>query len=505
MTEDDEHSQARHTLTFGFAPELTPLLTEHPALKAALAHSLPEHVQSTCHDTPDGQLARNGLTLIVCRSDGHPYQILTWDEKDAGPFPGSRTGRRVREGEYPTPALFTGTVAEHPDIAGRLQPLWTAHIQRNRGLLATPAHVITLALDVDMLCAGRAKEAIHELTLELQEGSPAALYRLGLELQTLPLWLTNETLSLRGAMLRTGRAPASVKARSPKLRRHTKEENAFRDIVRAGLGALRANQPAAAHGNAEGVHQMRIAIRRLRTVLKLFEPDLEPLGMAQWNVPLQNLGRVLGEARDWDVFCSETLAAQDAVLKDTAWGQAFRQQAEEKRALAHEALRHVFHSSSFTTLLLGMTLWVEEEGSLLEGGRSTDSLSARAPHLLDRMARKTHRRGRHIKRLSDEELHALRKSLKKLRYSAENFGALFPSRAVKLYLKQCKRIQDLFGAYNDAVVMAALTERLCRDDPQLEAARGLFGSDSETRRHNILRHLPAAWRTFSDAPLFWRC
>src|SRR5687767_9632189 len=73
----------------------------------------------------------------------------------------------------------------------------------------------------------------------------------------------------RGYRLRTGQAPAARKAPDLDLNRDIGVPGAFQEIVAAGLGHLLANQPAAAAGDPEGVHQMRVAIRRLRTALAL--------------------------------------------------------------------------------------------------------------------------------------------------------------------------------------------------------------------------------------------
>ena len=77
----------------------------------------------------------------------------------------------------------------------------------------------------------------------------------------------------------------------------------FRRIIDGVLAHLMANQPAAVAGDIEGVHQMRVAIRRLRAALVLFRPRLEPHAEARLTEALRSLGRIFGEARDWDVFC----------------------------------------------------------------------------------------------------------------------------------------------------------------------------------------------------------
>ena len=108
--------------------------------------------------------------------------------------------------------------------------------------------------------------------------------------------------------------------------------DAFRNIVRAALARLLANQPAAAAGVVEGVHQMRIAIRRPWACLALSQPHLEADAVERFTTELRRLGQVLGEARDWDVFCMETLSdAVEEGVSETCT-QALRALAEAEQA-----------------------------------------------------------------------------------------------------------------------------------------------------------------------------
>ena len=75
-----------------------------------------------------------------------------------------------------------------------------------------------------------------------------------------------------------------------------------------------ANIAATLHGAPEALHQIRSAVRESRAVLQLFEPHLDTAGMESFNTRLRRLGEILGEARDWDVFCLETLSAAMADL-----------------------------------------------------------------------------------------------------------------------------------------------------------------------------------------------
>ena len=77
----------------------------------------------------------------------------------------------------------------------------------------------------------------------------------------------------------------------------------------SALRHLIANVGPAKRGDAEGVHQIRVAVRRLRAALALFEPHLHPATLSGLNDELRRFGSIFGQARDWDVFVLETLPA----------------------------------------------------------------------------------------------------------------------------------------------------------------------------------------------------
>jgi CHAD domain-containing protein len=351
-------------------------------------------------------------------------------------------------------------------------------------------------------------ETVSELELELRDGTLAPLYRLALDLHArVPLTIGPESKAARGYRLRTGRAPAARKAPDLDLDRNVGAPEAFREIVAARLGHLLANQPAAAASDPEGVHQMRVAIRRLRTALVLFGPRLEPHVAARFETELKRLGQVLGDARDWDVFCLDTLPKAMDGAPGAGWGHLLREAAEAERRAAHRRVEEELGRPALTGFVLGMAAWVEDGSArpvLLGDKRISRRLVKLAPALLDRVAGKAARRGKRIGRRSDEELHALRKSLKKLRYGADDLAGLYGRKAVERYLRGCKELQELLGRMNDAAVAGVLAEQLSAGDrADLAPAVGTLAGWGERRRDEARQRLPGAWATFRKASPFW--
>jgi inorganic triphosphatase YgiF len=270
------------------------------------------HEVTTYFDTPDFALAENGLSLRVRQNGARRLQTVKL--RGAGQTIAAQRGEWEWPIEQDTPDL--GRLAETPahTIVGdltskKVAAIFVTDIHRTVRVLRIDEHTTAeAALDEGTITAGAASEAVSELELELRAGTLAPLYRLVLDLHaTVPLTVAPESKADRGYRLRTSRPQAARKAPSLDLDRDIGVPAAFQEIIAAGLGHFVANQPAAAAGDPEGVHQMRIAIRRLRTALVLFEEHLEPHTTQRFQTELKHLGRVLGKARDWDVFCLDTV------------------------------------------------------------------------------------------------------------------------------------------------------------------------------------------------------
>jgi triphosphatase len=253
---------------------------------------------------------------------------------------------------------------------------------------------------------------------------------------------------------------------------------------------------------------MRVAIRRLRTALVLFESHLEPHVTERFEAELKRLGQVLGEARDWDVFCLDTLPeAMDNTPAAAGWEHLLREAAETERRAAHRRVEEELGGPVLTGFVLGTAAWIEEgtaRPTLLDDKGMRQRVAKLAPELLDRVAAKVVQRGKRLGRRSDEELHALRKSLKKLRYSVDDLAGLYRRKAVKAYLRGCKELQKLLGSMNDAAVAGKLANELSAGDRAgLAPAVGALATWSERRRDKARNDLSAAWATFRKASPFW--
>lgn len=272
---------------------------------------------------------------------------------------------------------------------------------------------------------------------------------------------------------------------------------------KAARGYRLANQSAGLADDATGVHQMRIAIRRLRAPLVLFQPFLEPQATDLFQDELRRIGRVFGEARDWDVFCLQILPDVLESQHDAGWRDLLLAPARAAQAGAHASFAEEVRSPAFTRLVLGLAAWAEEI-------RLPDNPKSQRPNRrpVSRPARPSGGKGGAAwptdPHRSETGLHALWKSLKKLRYGIDFLRPVFHPEPLKSYLHDCKKLQQTLGDINDTVTATALAERLVKGKRlDLAPAVGVLADQLRQRRNDALNHLAKRWDAFSDQPNFW--
>ena len=469
------------------------------------------HLVTTYFDTPDKLLDRAGLTLRVRRSG----TIRTQTVKSRASGHGVANNRREWEWRIgqdkpdvrrlaKTPALAVTAAA----IKDKLGPVFVTDIRRTTWLIHLDDNtVVETAIDEGSIAAGSAREPVSELELELKAGGIGPMYRLAAELQALvPLWISPESKAARGWHLRTGQAEGGQLAQTPKLNHLVQAAVGFHEILGGTLGHLMANIGATLRGDPEGLHQMRIAIRESRAVLQLFERHLDAAVTERFNTGLRRVGEIFGAARDWDVFCLETLPAAMADLPGERL-EDLNLVAEVKRQFAHAVVADCVRGHAFTAMVLDLAIWTETgatQPSTVGDKRMGKRLSILAPLLLERVADKAKRRGRHAARLSVSKRHGLRKSLKKLWFDVESLAGLYHPNAVRVYRSRCDAVEEILGVANDAVVTRRLARSLVSAiRPDLAKPMRALMRWSQRRGQKALKGLKPALKDFRAAPPFW--
>lgn len=504
-----ELSSAETELKLALSPSVAEAVFSVPVfMQRRSGEPKSQRLVSTYYDTPGKDLARRGVTLRIRQEDNKRTQTL----KATG-----EAGVANSRGEWEWPVESDkpdlGVVRDAPiasllaDVSeDRLEPAVVTDVVRTTQTLEVDGDVVEAALDLGSIKAGEAKEDIRELELELREGAPVSLYRLALELNSaVPFDIEVESKAARGFRLREGSPPRASKPSPMRLNSDDPAIEALRTIVEETLGHLLANQPAALAGDPEGVHQVRIAVRRIRSALRLFSPHLELHGTRLFEGELRRGGRTIGEARDWDVFCYEILPRVCETPKARKFAGMMRAPAEARRGAAHEHCVRQLQDPSFRALVLGLAAWIEGSDQVGDKVLKRD-IKDLAGKLLDRLDAKAAKRGRAVRPDAEaSELHPLRKSLKKLRYSIEFLESIAPPKKPKQFLRRLKKLQDALGEINDAAMATRLAEGLA-SDKHLELAPSVAAiSWSQARAaRGAMKALAKSWRAYCDEPRFWR-
>jgi inorganic triphosphatase YgiF len=413
---------------------------------------------STYYDTPDHALARRGSSLRVRR---HGRKFVQTVKTARTPGENSLTRGEWEDrvsGERPDPrAAQTGGFLS-PEIAGQLRPLFRTEVSRlTIDLVSAPATRIEAAIDRGRICDGAdtPPEPISEVELELKSGAPTALYDVALKLlEVAPLRLERRSKAERGYRL-AARRPGPMKAVhavSVDLHSGLTGETVMRRVGHACLDHLICNEDAVLAGDVDGIHQMRVAVRRFRAILSAFAPLL-PGEQRRWaSDELRWFADVLGETRNLDVFASELLPARAALPVASEFDRLSRA-AEQRRRVAHAGVIKAISSIHYTQALLGLLRWLDsEDWNLPDATMLCEPIEVLAPMLLDRCRTQAIKRSKDFARQSAKKRHRLRIALKKLRYAAELLGGLYDAIETRQFIQRLKRLQDDLGRANDVRV-----------------------------------------------------
>jgi len=495
---------------------------------AAFSASAPQALESRYFDTADRRLRARGVALRVRRVEGGFVQTLK-AKTEAG---GAHTVRGEWECRVAgmTPELDRIGDAQALERLGlvlpeELQPVFTTRVERHLVLVeqavpGSPPAIIEVAFDAGTITAGELAEPIAELELELKAGPTQGLYRLLRELrQWAPVTIAVADKAQRGYRLATGEPPAASRASKPDLDPALSVSEAIGCVLDNCLGQWLQNVAAARDGrDIEGVHQLRIAVRRARSALALFAAAIEPDERQRWNGRLKAVLQATGPARELDVLLAETLpeCAGGLADLDVAAAEAVRRRASVARAEAYAAVRDHLAGREHADLVLDLADWLAFEG-WSDGATAARAAALDSPvvDLARRLLEKRHKRvrklGRHFAELDDAARHEVRLALKKLRYGVEFVGGLFPGKAAKRYAKAAAALQDVLGRLNDQaetrrLLLAIRPETggqpsLGRLD--LERGIGLIVGYQARGLETERRAAAAAWDDFVEQKPFW--
>ncbi|MEO8411016.1 MAG: CHAD domain-containing protein [Propionivibrio sp.] len=441
---------------------------------------------NTYYDTPEHDLARRGIALRL-RRQGWAVWLMTVKGGTAGA--GGLAQRS--EWEAPTqPGVFDFGIVTDAGLRGflearqaRLQPVFTTDFTRTAWQIERAGALVEVALDRGKISADDPpardsgerlprSEPLCEVELELVAGdAPDALFELAIEFaREVPLHPEIASKAERGYALADRSLRQPLKGFASPVNEKMSPVDAFRAIALACLSQLQRNEAGAiAGGNPEYVHQARVAIRRLRSALKLFAPVLSPPFVGVYSPRWRELASQLGGARDWDVFLDETLAPLEEAFPGDPDLAQLRARSEKIKARAQIAAGKALTQPLYSQLLLAFAaalFRVEPPTIAAHGKLSGVSMRKFARRRLSKRASMIAALVAEHGKMNAERRHELRIAFKKLRYAIEFFAPLLPGKPLEKYQASLSRIQDLLGILNDQVSASRLIKQMHpKDDP----------------------------------------
>lgn len=242
---------------------------------------------------------------------------------------------------------------------------------------------------------------------------------------------------------------------------------------------------------AIGIHQTRVALRRLRAAFTIFRPAVGGPRVRSLSAEAKWLAGECAPARDLHVFLTESVEQVPPPVKRIA----------TRLAAAHlQRARAALSGARYAAFDRDLAAFAAERhaavGRLDEFGR----------RVLESRHAKVLRRGRALGKLDEERLHRLRIAIKKLRYAATYLAPAFASADAKPYIDATVRLQGALGALNDrAAARQMLADLATAARPTEDIARPLKvlarqAASGEKRRR---RRLERAWKEFRKAGRFW--
>lgn len=428
------------------APELS--LPEGYALLPGRSSAVSRH----WYDTFDRRLLSAGLELYVevegsrgravAGPLGRPGASAPWD----GP---ARSFPDVLRPDDLAPAV--GAVVLDRAGPRALVQLMTARVQLEDHRVVDPEEKTVCRVVVETATTPGAGESVRNLTAAALRGYESETAEVASALETGHVHLLPALLDAVGALEAAGSG-----APGRDLRPDLPAPTALVSILRHLLETVQANVPGTLAGwDQEFLHDLRVAVRRGRTALKLAREVLPEAPRAALAVELKWLGDETTPARDLDVNIEDFPALEAAAVAEELRDDIapFTALLVQRGEAAHRQLGSALRSPRFRRLM------AESLAPLLPGDAAgAQPTTAELAHRrLDETFGRVMKRGKRIDESTpDEAVHDLRKRAKELRYTIEFFSGLLPGDEAGPLVKDLKGLQDVLGTFNDTVVQRAL-------------------------------------------------
>jgi triphosphatase len=500
-------------------------LTRSSLLKgAATAREKPATQVSTYFDTDKLKLRKKGLSLRVRRIGRRYVQTIKQETGERAALLDRNEWEHPVRGKQPDLEAAQDT-ALGPLLTKKLRrslkPVFETRVRRSVYPIHSGDSEIELTIDKGKIEAGEESAPLCEVELELKRGQSAELFKLARALaDQVPVELAVTSKAERGYALVAAEQCKPIKAAPVALTPDMSRQAAFQAVARGCLHQLVGNVPAMRRGDPEGLHQMRVALRRLRAAISLFADMLLDPQTEERKAEFKWITGELGPARELDVFIRGVVKPAVDGKPNGAGVTVLTRELQEKREEAFARAVAAIESARFRALVLDTAAWTEtgdwtRNADDLAQALREQPISVTAVAQLKKRWKKILKNGARLDGLDPQRRHRLRIQAKKLRYASEFFAGVFPgkkaARRRQDFLAGLEKLQDALGDLNDIAVHENLTERIAeapdgkrrRGRARKAFAAGRLSGREEARIASVLKDAERAYDAFAEAKPFW--
>ncbi len=476
-------------------------------------------------DTPKLKLRRRRIAIRIRHAGKRRLQTIKTERGGAnGAFTRQEWERPIR-GNTPDLRLAMHTAlgplaTKH--LQRKLEPIFETVISRATFPIHSGGADLELAIDRGQIRAhgGHGREAVSEIEIELKQGDAAELARVAKRLaRSIPLAYGPRSKADRGYALSAGEAQTAVHAADIDLDARLSTGDAFQVIGLACLDHALSNDRAARAGDAEGIHQMRVGLRRLRAAISVFKEMVQGPATETVKAELKWLTRQLSPARDLDVLIEERVRPLRKAAPIAAEAGLLERRLGARRSAGREKVRTALVSRRYRAAGLNTALWLADgawrrsEDALVVARRERAAVEFAAEALARRcgkILKKAHR----IEGLDVRARHKLRIAVKKLRYACEFFSGLYSGGKRKARLERfcntLKTLQSSLGTLHDIQVHEGLAESIARPRQRRRSqapealAMGFITGQEEKQTASCLAVIDEATARLARLRPFWK-
>ena len=430
------------------------------------------------YDTPERHLAEKNISLRQRLEDDHWIQTLKAPsdhslqrfelETDLGKLENPSLDLEIYQSHAKAKQLLQKALGKQ---AKNLTVQYETVVQRLVHVIHFNRSEIEVSLDRGEIRHDNQSVPIYEIEFELKKGSIHDLIKfIQPWVKRYDLWLDVRSKAQRGDLLAQDlKIPPAQFAIPLQLNSQDSTDSALKQMINNALQHLLPNAStiAAEQYDSEHIHQARVAMRRLRSALRVFDDwsdEVDP----QWQEQLTSLFRQLGATRDRDAL-NEGLLPQ----LQQAGGPYIELPniTKENQIAVDESLR----SSDFVELILDLLQFFHRPSKK----QKKSGLKKDIAKKLQKLHHQICKDGEQFLDLDIPSRHRTRKRVKRLRYCVEFVASLYPNKDVKRYLKDLKPAQESLGQYNDLMVAEVMFQNIVKRKQKAWFAVGWIANEKK--------------------------